>query len=194
MLLRSKLEYLLDHGSLDVISPEQILSHEKCPKSTRQSSYPFRIPPKPSLEPDITRGFRNGESALFIHVEVDRGSEPVRSQNNQRQNLKSKVQRYVRYMREREYRDHFGFTVAPSVVFFTTRTDTTHLKDLIEDEARKYLDRFYFVTVPQKPLPTHDLFAPWQGVTGALNLVEVLDVRRKEGGARERVSENDQGR
>lgn len=182
-LLRSKIEYLLDRAPLQVKGVNDILSHRACPEATRDASYPFRIPPKPALEPDITRGFGDGERFVFVHIEVDRGTEPVLSQNA-RQSIKSKVERYTQYLENRTYQTHFGFTVAPSVLFITTRTDTSNLVNLF---PKKWADRFYALSIPEKPLPTHTLFVPWQGADGTLDLMEKFNVVSEESGESERV-------
>jgi protein involved in plasmid replication-relaxation len=194
-LLRSEIEFLLDRAPapLSVKGPADILNHTNCPAATRALPYPFRVPPKPSLEPDITRGFGYTDNYLFLHVEVDRGTEPVLSLNA-RQSLKSKVARYVKYFRHKAYKTHFGFVVAPSVMFITTRAETDILQTLIKTDAGEWAKRFLFTTIPAKPLPTHQLFAPWQGIDGAFDLMEKLNVRPEEGRPRERVGENHQGR
>lgn len=172
-LLRSQIEYLLDRAPapLSVKGPTDILSHASCPSATKDLPYPFRIPPKPSLEPDITRGFGYEGNYLFLHIEVDRGTEPVMSLNA-RQSLKSKVARYTQYFKSRAYQSHFGFVVAPSVLFITTRENTDTMRELLK--GSEYARRFLFTTITTKPLPTTDLFAPWQGASGAFDLRETL--------------------
>jgi hypothetical protein len=186
-LLRSEIEYLLDRAPLQVKGVADILSHRACPEPTRDAPYPFRIPPKPALEPDITRGFGDGENFIFLHIEVDRGTEPVLSQNA-RQSLKSKVERYTQYLEARTYQTHFGFTVPPSVLFMTTRNDTSGLVALF---PKKWRDRFYVTNIPEKPLPTTNLFVPWQGSAGTLDLMEKFNVRQGESGAHQLASAND---
>jgi hypothetical protein len=186
-LLRSEIEYLLDRAPLSVKGPADILSHRACPKATRDAPYPFRIPLKPSLEPDITRGFGNGENYIFLHIEVDRGTEPLISANT-RQSIKSKVERYVEYMNG-YYERHFGFVVPPSVLFITTRQNTDQLLEALKEFSGKKAKRFYVTTIPEKPLPTTNLFVPWQGIDGTLDLMEKFShVRREESGASERTS------
>jgi len=193
-LLRSEIEFLLDRNPLlSVVGPEDILNHALCPVSTRNAARPFVIPPKPHLNPDITRGFGHEGNFLFLHIEVDRGNEPILSLNA-RQSLKSKVERYRKYFEQGDYKKHFGFAVAPSALFITTRENTATLHNVITDFAGKWAKRFFYTTIPAKPLPTFDLFAPWQGVNGAFDLMETLHVRRDEGRARERAGENHQGR
>jgi hypothetical protein len=181
-LLRSQIEYLLDHAPLQVKGVNDILSHRACPEATRDAPFPFRIPMKPTLEPDITRGFGDGESFIFLHIEVDRGTEPVLSQN-MRQSIRSKIERYVDYMQTGFYEAHFGFTVPPSVLFITTRQNTDALMQAVQDFAGKWSRRFFVTTIPEKPLPTTNLFVPWQGVNGTLDLMEKFNVRQSESGA-----------
>jgi hypothetical protein len=183
-LLRSEIEFLLDRAPFEVKGPDAILGDDRCPERTRKAPYPFRISMAPTLEPDITRGFTDGEQTLFLHIEVDRGTEPVISQNA-RQSLKSKVERYREYFSSRTYETHFGFRVPPSVLFITTRPDTQSLLDLF---AGTFSKRFYATSIHPKPLPTTNLFVPWQGADGTLDLMEMLDVRREESGASERTS------
>ncbi|TCU78889.1 hypothetical protein EDE08_101672 [Bradyrhizobium sp. R2.2-H] len=181
-LLRSEIEFLLDRTPFEVKGPEHILADDRCPEGTKDASYPFRIE-RPKLEPDITRGFSNGSRTIFLHIEVDRGTEPVISQNA-RQSLKSKVERYSEYLRTETYKTHFGFQVAPSVLFLTTRPDTKSLIDLFPEKGKT---RFYAASIPPKLLPTDNLIVPWQGKDGTLNLMELLHGRIEETGARERI-------
>jgi hypothetical protein len=192
-LLRSKVEYLLDRAPSPIVvkGHDDILLHPACPPATRALPYPFRVPPRPALEPDITRGFAAGDSALFVHVEVDRGTEVKRSLKS-RQSLGGKIARYARYFAGRDYETHFGFRVAPSVLIVTTRPDTSDMPDLIKEYAGSWHSRFRFIRIAQKPPPTHSLFAPWQGADGALDLMEVLGVRREEGSSSERAGANHQ--
>lgn len=169
-LLRSTIEYLLDRAPFEVKGPEHILADDRCPESTRTASFPFRIE-HPKLEPDITRGFSDGRQTIYLHIEVDRGTEPVISQNA-RQSLKSKVERYAEYFSSGAYTDHFGFKYAPSVLFMTTRPDTKSLIDLFPEKGKT---RFYAFSIPPKLLPTDNLIVPWQGKSGTLNLMEVLN-------------------
>jgi hypothetical protein len=178
-LLRSEIEFMLDRAPFQVKGPEHILADNRCPESTRCASYPFRIE-HPKLEPDITRGFSDGRRTIFVHVEVDRGTEPVVSQNA-RQSLKSKVERYAEYFRTGAYRAHFGFEVAPSVVFMTTRPDTSSLIDLFPEKGKT---RFYALSINPKLLPTDDLIVPWQGKGGTLDLTDILE-RKTDGQPRE---------
>jgi hypothetical protein len=182
-LLRSEIEYLLDHAPLSVKGVADILSHRACPTATRDAPFPFRIPLKPTLEPDITRGFGDGESFIFLHIEVDRGTEPLIS-TNARQSIKSKVERYVEYMNTGYYQTHFGFVVPPSVLFITTRQNTEQLVEALKEFSGKRANRFYITTIPEKPLPTTNLFVPWQGASGTLDLMEKFNnVRQGESGA-----------
>jgi hypothetical protein len=141
------------------------------------------------LEPDITRGFGDGNSYIFLHIEVDRGTEPLISQNA-RQSIKSKVERYVEYMAG-YYEKHFGFVVPPSVLFITTRQNTEQLVEALKEFSGKRSNRFYVTTIPEKPLPTTNLFVPWQGTGGTLDLMEKFDVRQGEGGAYQHAGAND---
>ncbi|MDR6305232.1 hypothetical protein GGQ85_002952 [Nitrobacter vulgaris] len=175
-LLRSEIEYLLDRAPFQVKGPEHILADNRCPESTRDASYPFRIE-HPKLEPDITRGFSDGSRTIFAHIEVDRGTEPVVSQNA-RQSLKSKVERYAEYFRTGAYKSRFGFEVAPSVAFMTTRPDTASLIDLFPEKGKT---RFYALSINPKLLPTDNLIVPWQGKDGTLNLMELLGGQPREG-------------
>jgi hypothetical protein len=172
-LLRSKIEFLLERVPLTVISPEAILNHPLCPAETRNAKEPFLIPPKPHLEPDITRGFGLDGTYIFLHIEVDRGNEPAES-FKKRQSFRSKVERYRQYFEERAYKTHFGFAVAPSILFMTTREHTETLHNVISDYAGDWRHRFFYTTIDPKPLPTTNLIVPWQGVDGALDLTEVL--------------------
>lgn len=183
-LLRSEVEFLLDRVPLSVKGPADILGHDACPPHTKDASYPFRIPPKPSLEPDITRGFGDGDTFMFFHIEIDRGTEPVLSQNA-RQSIGSKIGRYVQYLNAGAYETHFGFRVPPSVLFMTTRENLASLLALFPKE--KWRDRFYALTVPPKPLPTHNLLVPWQGVDGTLDLMEMFNERNRKSGSHSRT-------
>lgn len=187
-LLRSRIEFLLDHGPFTVKGPDAILADERCPESTREAPFPFRIK-SPKLEPDITRGFEDDTQTLFVHIEVDRGTEPVISQNA-RQSLKSKVERYTEYFETKAYETHFGFPGRPSVLFITTRPSTAALIDLF---PHKWSKRFYALSIPEKPLPTFDLFVPWQGIDGTLNLKEVLNGQTRVGGESDQALSGDTG-
>jgi hypothetical protein len=186
-LLRSQIEYLLDRAPLSVKGVADILSHRACPIQTRDAPFPFRISLKPTLEPDITRGFGDGDSYIFLHIEVDRGTEPLISANA-RQSIRSKVERYVEYMNTDLFRKHFGFVVPPSVLFITTRQNTDQLLEAIKEFSGKRSNRFYVTTIPEKPLPTTNLFVPWQGASGTLDLMEKFDVRQSESGAHQCAS------
>ena len=175
-LLRSQIEFLFDRGPFIVKRPEDILADKRCPDSTRDAAYPFRIE-RPKLEPDITRGFEDQEHTLFVHIEVDRGTEPVASKKD-RQNLKSKVDRYAEYFAIESYKTHFGFVYPPSVLFITTRPNIDALVALFPEKWRK---RFYALSIDPKLLPTSNLIVPWQGVDGTLNLMELLHERPREG-------------
>lgn len=190
-LLRSEVEYLLDRAPVVVKGPDDILTHPQCPRATREMAYPFRVPPKPALEPDITRGFAAGDSALFVHVEIDRGTEPKRS-FQARQSLSGKITRYRQYFEGEHYKKHFGFPYAPSVLIATTR-NTDDLPALIEEFAGDWKRRFFFTSVALKPLPTDNLFVPWQSADGTLDLLELLNVRHEKSGARERTGERNTG-
>lgn len=189
-LLRSQIEFLLDRAPLDVKRSEHILSHPNCPVATRDAPYPFRIPLKPTLEPDITRAFGNGDRYVFLHIEVDRGTEPLISANA-RQSIRSKVERYVEYMNTGFYKDHFGFIVPPSVLFITTRQNTEQLLQALKEFSGKRANRFYVTTIPEKPLPTFNLFVPWQGADGTLDLMEKFNVRQGESGTHQLTGTND---
>jgi len=180
--LRCKCEILLDHGPFSVRLPQDILAHKDCPPATRKLKSPFSIPLSPRLRPDITRGFSNGEDTVFVHIEVDRATERM-SERDEGSSIEDKIIRYVEYLDHDIWKSHFGFRVPPSVLFLTTRQDTRKLEALIRQHAKNWYDRFYWLSIPRKPLPTHDLFVPWQGVDGTLDLKELLNVRHDESGA-----------
>lgn len=190
-LLRSKLEYLLDRvpEPLVVRTDDDILRHNQCPPATRKLPYPFRIPPAPALEPDITRGFGDGENFVFLHIEVDRGTEPKRSLKA-RQSLSGKIERYVQYFTQKAHETHFGLRYAPSVLIMTTR-NTDGLADLLRECAGAWAHRFFFIDIPLNILPTTNLFVPWQGVDGTLDLMEKFNGLPEESRPRERTGQGD---
>jgi hypothetical protein len=174
-LLRCQVEILLDHGPFQVRRPKEILEHRDCPSETKAAKRPFTIKLDQSrrLVPDITRGFSDEDTTFFVHVEVDRATERM-SAAEDATSLQEKISRYKEYLDRELWREQFGFRVPPSVLILTTRQDTTTLERLVRENADGWYDRFYWLSIPKSPLPTHDLFVPWQGVGGTLNLKEVL--------------------
>jgi Replication-relaxation len=171
-LLRSKAEFALDHCALRILYPEDILAHPNCPQSTRNERYPWHITAsKPSLAPDITRGFEYQGSYAFLHVEVDRGTEPEETEN-ERQSICRKLERYQSYLENRVYYKRYGLTGAPTVLFLTI---SDLRKEQIKRHAKKYSHpRFAFACVPDLK-PDTQLLSTWEALEGTINLMELLN-------------------
>jgi len=170
-LLRSMVEFSLDHAGLRTLFPEDILAHPNCPRETREDPFPWRITgSRPLLAPDITRGFAHNGGFAFLHVEVDRGTEPEETQN-ERQSICAKLSRYQTYLTEKVYFKRYGLTGAPTVLFLTINNNR---KERIKKHARKYPHaRFAFTCVPDFDADTQ-LLTTWETLEGSVNLMQIL--------------------
>jgi hypothetical protein len=176
-LLRSQIEFSLDWAAyevpdLRVITPAEVLAHKNCPPATREDKTPWRIPPKPCLEPDITRGYALDGHFIFFHVEVDRNTEPGDSESK-RQSIRDKIQRYVAYLRAP---NRFGFKSEPFILFATIDAARKEvIETLITKQGGEYADCFRTRLLPMRLEPDASMATmPW----GDLHLINFLKENR----------------
>lgn len=175
-LVTASIELACRAHSLQFVSWEEILDHERTPEATRNSGRPFNIPvsvqrTQSFLRPD-GRPFalRSHATLCFPGFEVDRATEPLEPMSmNGRANIEMKFRQYLAMARAGVYRSHFGFPnmIVPMITTANKRmSNMMRLLDKLTDG--KGCSFIIFKTMPDltsfddspKPTPAF-LVEPW---------------------------------
>lgn len=164
---------------LRYIPREEILTHPKCPKETRESRNPMALPmsgDRNALVPDDLFGIEYPDVGFrFFAVEIDRNTESIERVKLDHNSFGRKIAAYLEVLRTKRCRSWWGI---PNLSILTVTTNTTHAANILDfirrHDARDFQDRFLFAVetrfganwrVP-KELLTHLLEHPWLTVSG----------------------------
>lgn len=119
----------------DLLRWEQLVDLGIVPDTTVESANPFKIEigdehVEPDTPPFVIR--KNGRQRYLLGLEIDRGTETI--EGKAKNTIQGKLLRYVRFYRERRYRNHFGFDHA--LLPFVT-TSHGRVKEIIAHIHRK---------------------------------------------------------
>jgi len=171
--ISASVELLARERGIAFIPTEHILSHPKCPESTRSSPNPLAIPIPGvlgSLIPDNLFGFRYpGDGYRFFAVEIDRNSESIERKTSTQNAFAKKVRGYHELFRSRAFESHWG---VPNLLVLTVTTNSTHMFNILRyltNLADPLSERFLFKAEPvfgvnwrvMRETLAH-LFTPWE--------------------------------
>jgi len=171
--ISASIELLARERGIAFIPTERILSHPRCPESTRASSNPLAIPVPGglgSLVPDNLFGFRYpGEGYRFFAVEIDRNTESIERKTWKQNAFAKKIHGYREIFHSRAFERHWG---VPNLLVLTVTTNRAHMLNILRYLAKlddPFSERFLFKAEPTfgvswrvpREVLTH-LFAPWE--------------------------------
>jgi hypothetical protein len=164
------------------ISREEIITHVRCPESTRLESNPFAIPVNENditaIIPDNLFGIEyEGGGFRFFAVEIDRNTESVNPRKQVRNSISKKLRGYSRILDERTFNTRFGL---PNLTVLVATTNATHAENMIAEVKRsvdtRHHGKFLFKAfqdfgenwrVPRTMLP---VFEPWRSAKGDVEI------------------------
>jgi hypothetical protein len=171
------------HG-LRIISAQDILDNERCPRSTRFEKHPWRLPVSFLYDGHPVDQFvecdgdffglanSEGDTLFFPGFEADRRTEPLEPEDYDRPSIKKKLIAYRELARQRTYKQRYGLPTA--VIAFVTineqhKRSLMRVVDKITDGHGSKLFLFKsmpnFASFENFPPPTgHMLSEPWQRV------------------------------
>lgn len=148
----ASLELLARERDIAYIPTEQILSHPRCPESTRMSPNPLAIPipgALGSLVPDNLFGFRYpGDGYRFFAVEIDRHTESIERKTGKQTAFTKKVHGYRQIFQSRTFEKHWG---VPNLLVLTVTTNCAHMFSILRYLATfndPLSERFLFKAEP----------------------------------------------
>jgi len=170
--ISASIELLARERGIAFIPTERILSHSRCPESTRTSPNPLAIPIPGglgSLVPDNLFGFHYpGDGYRFFAVEIDRNTESIERKTRNQTAFAKKVLGYREIFRSRTFESHWGL---PNLLVLTVTTNSAHMSNLLHYLTKldnPLSERFLFKHEPMfgvnwrvpREVLAH-LFAPW---------------------------------
>jgi hypothetical protein len=150
----SSLELCAPTKGLRYITREEILSHTKCPKLTRDAPNPMGVllsgVEQKTLIPDDLFGIEYpGVGFRFFALEIDRNTESIERRSLRQTSFGAKIAGYLDILRNQTYRSHWGL---PNLNVLTVTTNRTHARNILEYVEKqadsKYADRFAFASEP----------------------------------------------
>ncbi len=169
----ASMELLARDRGIEFIPTERILSHPRCPESTRASSNPLAIPIPVALRPmvpDNLFGFRYpGDGYRFFAVEIDRNTESIDRQTWRQNAFAKKLYGYREIVRCRSFESHWG---VPNLLVLTVTTNRAHMFNILRYLTKQddpLSERFLFKADPRfgvnwrvpREVLAH-MFAPWE--------------------------------
>ncbi len=140
---------------LRYISREEVLTHEKCPSTTREAANPMALPlsgmgEQKALLPDDLFGLEYpGVGFRFFAVEIDRNTESIERKSPSQNSFGRKIASYLEVLKSRSYRDWWGL---PNLTILTVTTNGTHAANIADFVRRQnepaYAERFAFAWEP----------------------------------------------
>ncbi|MDB5580987.1 MAG: hypothetical protein JWR80_6163 [Bradyrhizobium sp.] len=176
----SSMELSAPAKGLRYISRAEILSHARCPQSTKSATNPMAIPvasiAQKALIPDDLFGLEYpGVGFRFFALEIDRNTESIERRNMKQNTFGAKIAGYLDVLRNQTYRTHWGL---PNLHILTVTTNATHARNILayieKQSDPQYADRFAFVCEPSfganwrvpKAVLSQLLDEPWITTTG----------------------------
>lgn len=122
------------HG-LRYIAREEIFTHIKCPKATRDAINPMAIPmagiDRTTLIPDdLFRIEYPGEGFRFFAVEIDRNTESIERRSLHQTSFGRKIEGYQHVLHNQRYRSWWGL---PNLSILTVTTNATHSRNIVDN-------------------------------------------------------------
>lgn len=180
--IASSLELCAPSKGLRYIPREEILTHPKCPRLTRDAHNPMAIPisglGQKALIPDDLFGLEYPSVGFrFFAMEIDRNTESIERRNLKQRAFGAKIAGYLDILRRQTYRTHWG---VPNLHILTVTTNSTHARNILEYVEKqgdpKYADRFAIASessfgagwrVPKDVL-SKLLDEPWLTISGLM--------------------------
>jgi hypothetical protein len=180
----ASLELTANAKGLRYITREEILTHDRCPASTKRSNSPMavKLPGLGNhlLVPDDLFGIEYPAKGFrFFAVEIDRNTESIERKNMDSNTFGRKITSYIAILRGQLFRDWWGI---PNLSVLTVTTNATHARNILDFIDRqnepKYADRFAFQAEPTfgtnwrvpKTVLYQLLGEPWVTVTGTKDI------------------------
>jgi protein involved in plasmid replication-relaxation len=152
-----------------------ILTHQRCPESTRRSSNPLAIPflldgRQHTLIPDALFAVRTSEGVNCFVLETDRHNEPIDARELGRSSYAAKLAGYVVVLKEELYQKHFGI---PNLQVLNATISDIHMRNIMRRlrEMTQGTRPFLFKALPMmcqhdyKPVISgHMAETPWQRI------------------------------
>ncbi|MFI4973122.1 MAG: replication-relaxation family protein [Caulobacterales bacterium] len=169
---------------LRYISREEILTHPRCPETTRTASNPLAIPlgrhGARNMVPDDLFGLEYaGAGFRFFAVEIDRNTESIERKNFDQIAFAKKIVGYLDILRNQTYRAWWG---VPNLHVLTVTTNATHAHNILDYIRRQnepqYAGRFGFACEPSfganwrvpRAVLSNLLEGPWMTVVASKDI------------------------
>lgn len=170
---------------LRYISRAEIISHQRCPQSTRDSANPMHLVlsgfgEQKALVPDDLFGLEYpGKGFRFFAVEIDRNTESIERKSMTQNAFGRKITGYIEALKTRAHTAWWGI---PNLHILTVTTNATHASNIMDFVDRQnepsYAGRFAFFAEPcfgsnwrvPKAVMTHLLETPWATPTGTKDI------------------------
>lgn len=136
----ASLELACKEKGLRYISREEILTHGRCPESTRAQANPLAIPlfgmgAQKAITPDDLFGIEYpGKGFRFFAVEIDRNTESIERKDPSQNTFGKKIMGYLSLLGRRTFLDHWG---VPNLHVLTVTTNANHALNLIDFVKRQ---------------------------------------------------------
>ncbi|GAA0326176.1 hypothetical protein GCM10009087_40620 [Sphingomonas oligophenolica] len=150
----SSLELSAPAKGLRYIPREEIFTHPKCPRLTKDGHNPMAIPvtgvEQKTVIPDDLFGIEYpGVGFRFFALEIDRNTESIKRKNLRQSAFGAKIAGYLDILRNQTYRTYWG---VPNLHVLVVTTNGTHARNILEYiemlDVQKYSDRFLFTCEP----------------------------------------------
>ena len=152
-----------------------ILTHNRCPETTRCSENPFAIPfrsdgKQHALIPDGIFAIKTSEGTNCFALETDRHNEPIEPHELNRSSYGMKLSGYLAVFKEELYEKHFG---VPNLQVLNATVSDIHMRNImkrlhaITTRTRPFLFKALPMMSRYENVPLisgHMLQTPWQRV------------------------------
>lgn len=176
----ASLELEASRKGLRYITREEILTHPKCPKATREAQNPLAIPAvvgdRKAVVPDDIFGIEYpGVGFRFFALEVDRNTESIERRDQGQTAFGKKIVGYLDILKRGTFTRHLGVS---NLHVLTVTTNSTHAKNILDfirkQKQPKYEGKFAFAVEPEfgsnwrvpKELLTKLINEPWETPVG----------------------------